>query len=88
MSMPAREVIRATNKAREAARENLRLAWGRYQVGVGTIIEVTDAQVQFSQADLRLRPGPLRLPGVRGPTGQGGGPAVLKPFPVSELRNQ
>jgi outer membrane protein TolC len=41
-------------KALEAARENLRLAWGRYQAGVGTIIEVTDAQVQFSQADLKF----------------------------------
>jgi outer membrane protein len=48
----AREVIRATKKAREAAAENLRLAWGRYKSGVGNIIEVTDAQVQFAQADL------------------------------------
>jgi outer membrane protein len=48
------ELIRANKKALEAARENLRLAWGRYQAGVGTIIEVTDAQVQFSQADLNF----------------------------------
>ncbi|MFA4902371.1 MAG: TolC family protein [Desulfobaccales bacterium] len=48
------ELIRATKKALEAARENLRLAWGRYQAGVGTIIEFTDAQVQFSQADLNF----------------------------------
>lgn len=48
----AREVIRATKKAREAAAENLRLAAGRYKTGVGNIIEVTDAQVQFAQADL------------------------------------
>ncbi len=48
------ELIRATKKALEAARENLRLAFGRYQAGVGTIIEVTDAQVQFSQADLNF----------------------------------
>jgi len=47
------ELIRATKKALEAARENFRLAQGRYQVGVGSIIEVTDAQVQFFQADLR-----------------------------------
>jgi TolC family type I secretion outer membrane protein len=46
------EFIKATQKALDAARENLRLAWGRYQAGVGTIIEVTDAQVQFAQADL------------------------------------
>lgn len=48
------ELIRATKKALDAARENLRLAWGRYQAGVGTIIEFTDAQVQFSQADLNF----------------------------------
>jgi outer membrane protein len=48
------ELIRATKKALEASRENLRLAWGRYQAGVGTIIEFTDAQVQFSQADLNF----------------------------------
>jgi len=48
----AKEMIRATKKAREAAAENLRLAMGRYKSGVGNIIEVTDAQVQFAQADL------------------------------------
>lgn len=50
----ARELIRATGKAREAAQENWRLAQGRYKAGIGTIIEVTDAQVQFSQADLKF----------------------------------
>jgi len=48
------ELIRATKKALEAARENFRLAQGRYQVGVGSIIEVTDAQVQYFQSDLRF----------------------------------
>ncbi len=48
------ELIRATKKALEAARENYRLAQGRYQVGVGSIIEVTDAQVQYFQADLKF----------------------------------
>ena len=48
------ELIRATKKALEAARENFRLAQGRYQVGVGSIIEVTDAQVQYFQADLKF----------------------------------
>jgi TolC family type I secretion outer membrane protein len=47
------ELIRATKKALEAARENFRLAQGRYQVGVGSIIEVTDAQVEYFQTDLR-----------------------------------
>jgi outer membrane protein len=46
------EVIKSRTKAREAAAENLRLAWGRYRSGVGSIIEVTDAQVRFAQADL------------------------------------
>ncbi|MBM4286253.1 MAG: TolC family protein, partial [Deltaproteobacteria bacterium] len=49
----AREVIRASAKAKEAAQENLRLAQGRYQAGVGSIIEVTDALVQFARADLK-----------------------------------
>ncbi|MDI6853339.1 MAG: TolC family protein [Deltaproteobacteria bacterium] len=48
------EVIKARIKAKESAAENLRLAWGRYRAGVGDIIEVTDAQVQFAQADLDL----------------------------------
>ncbi len=46
------EVIKSRTKAREAAAENLRLAAGRYREGVGSIIEVTDAQVRFAQADL------------------------------------
>ena len=49
----AAEKIRATAKALEAARENLRLARGRYQAGVGSIIEVTDAQVQFYDSELK-----------------------------------
>ncbi len=48
------ELIRATKKAVESARENFRLAQGRYQVGVGSIIEVTDAQVQLSRTELRF----------------------------------
>jgi TolC family type I secretion outer membrane protein len=50
--LSAWEVIKARIKAKESAAENLRLAWGRYRAGVGNIIEVTDAQVQFAQADL------------------------------------
>lgn len=49
----ASENIRATAKAMEAAQENLRLAQGRYKSGVGSIIEITDAQVQFYQSELR-----------------------------------
>ena len=38
------ERIKANEAARNAAKENLDLANGRYEVGVGSIIEATDAQ--------------------------------------------
>ena len=41
----AEERIKATESAAKAAKENLDLANGRYQVGVGSIIEITEAQV-------------------------------------------
>ena len=47
------EKIRATEKGKEAAKENWDLAQGRYKAGVGSIIEVTDAQVKFFNAELR-----------------------------------
>ncbi len=50
----AAEQVRAVAKAVEAARENWRLAQGRYKAGVGSIIEVTDAQVQFYRTELEL----------------------------------
>lgn len=40
-----KERLKATKAAAKAAHENLELANGRYQVGVGSIIEITDAQV-------------------------------------------
>jgi outer membrane protein len=48
----ATEKIRATEKGKEAAKENWDLAQGRYKAGVGSIIEVTDAQVKFFNAQL------------------------------------
>lgn len=45
-----REKIKATEAAERAAKENLDLANGRYQVGVGSIIEVTDAEATYSSA--------------------------------------
>jgi len=39
-----------TGKAREQAEEDLRVSEGRYQEGVGSILEVLDAQVALSQA--------------------------------------
>jgi outer membrane protein TolC len=44
------ERIRATEAAAGAAKENLDLAHGRYQVGVGSIIEVTDAETLYTDA--------------------------------------
>ncbi len=44
------ERIKANEAAANAAKENLDLADGRYQVGVGSIIEVTDAQTLYTDA--------------------------------------
>jgi TolC family type I secretion outer membrane protein len=44
------ERIIATEAATKAAKENLDLAQGRYQVGVGSIIEVTDAETLYADA--------------------------------------
>ena len=37
--------------SRQKARENLELAEGRYQAGVGPSLEVTDAQVAYIKAE-------------------------------------
>jgi outer membrane protein len=42
--------IQAARKAVESAEENFRLAQGRFDAGVGTIIELTDAQLALTQA--------------------------------------
>jgi outer membrane protein len=47
----AAERIGATDKEMEAARENLRLAQGRYDAGVGTILDLTDAQLSLTNAE-------------------------------------
>jgi len=44
------ERIQAARVAVEFARENFRLAQGRFDAGVGTIIELTDAQLALTQA--------------------------------------
>jgi TolC family type I secretion outer membrane protein len=41
----------ATEKAVESAQENLRLAQGRYDAGVGTILELTEAQLSLTNAE-------------------------------------
>ena len=45
------ERIGATDKEVEAAQENLRLAQGRYDAGVGTILDLTDAQLSLTNAE-------------------------------------
>jgi outer membrane protein TolC len=44
------ERILAAQKAVESAQENFRLAQGRFDAGVGTILELTDAQLALTQA--------------------------------------
>jgi outer membrane protein TolC len=44
------ERIKSTESAAKAARENLDLARGRYEVGVGSIIEVTEAETLYTDA--------------------------------------
>ncbi|MGH7793716.1 MAG: TolC family protein [Candidatus Binatia bacterium] len=44
------ERIKATESAAKAAKENLDLARGRYEVGVGSIIEVTEAETLYTDA--------------------------------------
>jgi outer membrane protein len=46
----AAEAVTASDEALSAARERLRLADGRYQAGVGSIIELGDAELSAAQA--------------------------------------
>ena len=46
----AREVVKANEVAVKAAKENLELHEGRYQVGYAPIVEVTDAQTTYTTA--------------------------------------
>jgi outer membrane protein len=46
----SREALSAAEEALVNARERLRLAEGRYQAGVGNIIELSDAQVEYTNA--------------------------------------
>jgi outer membrane protein len=48
----SQEKIKASKAAEGAGKENLELANGRYQVGVGSIIEVTDAQEVYVRAEV------------------------------------
>jgi outer membrane protein len=46
----AKATVEASNEALVNARERLRLAEGRYQNGVGSVIELSDAQVAAANA--------------------------------------
>jgi outer membrane protein TolC len=46
----ADERIQAAQVAVASAQENFRLAQGRFDAGVGTILELTDAQLALTQA--------------------------------------
>ena len=50
----ASERLEARRKQQDAAAENLRLARERYNVGAGDIIEMIDAQVQMTQAEVAV----------------------------------
>ena len=50
----AQERVIATKSAVKQAKENLRLAEGRYKVGLATIIDLTDARVLFLEANTSL----------------------------------
>jgi outer membrane protein len=50
----SKESLVAAQDAVDNAKEQLRLAEGRYQAGVGTIIELSDAQVQLTNAAAQL----------------------------------
>jgi outer membrane protein TolC len=49
-SRPPRERIQAARVLIASSQENFRLAQGRFDVGVGTILELTDAQLALTQA--------------------------------------
>jgi len=50
----AQERVIATKSAVKQAKENLKLAEGRYKVGLATIIDLTDARVLFLEANTDL----------------------------------
>ena len=71
----AQERIAATQTAVASAQENFRLAQGRFDAGVGTILELTDAQLFLTQAQnteaLALADYRSRSPRWSGPSGGG-----------------
>ena len=56
----AQEAVTAAEEALTAARERLRLADGRYAAGVGSIIELSDAELGAANAGAQRVGGRLR----------------------------
>lgn len=52
--LASKEAVEVSNEAKAAAAERLRLAEGRYQAGAGSVIELSDAQVAFTQAGAQV----------------------------------
>jgi outer membrane protein len=61
----AREAIAAAQKLYAAARERQQLAEGRYQAGVGSIIELSDAELAFVNAQFQQVQAALDLASAR-----------------------
>lgn len=61
----AKEAIEVAGEAKTAAAERLRLAEGRYRAGAGSVIELSDAQVAFTQASAQVAQGTFTLAAAR-----------------------
>ena len=63
--LSALEAVSASQEVKVAAEEGLRLATGRYQTGVGTQLELSDAQVTVTQASSQIVQAQLTLATAR-----------------------
>jgi outer membrane protein len=61
----ATEALEVSQEAKTATAERLRLAEGRYQAGAGSIIELSDAQVAFTQAGAQVAQATFGLAAAR-----------------------
>ena len=61
----AKATIAAVSEAETNAKEQLRLAEGRYTAGVGSIIELGDAQVALAQASANVVQAKFNLSSAR-----------------------
>lgn len=61
----AKEATEVATEAKTAAAERLRLAEGRYQAGAGNVIELSDAQVAFTQAGAQVAQATFTLAAAR-----------------------